>query len=179
MRLTASNSAPICDGSRMSVGTASVRGGGACANAAVSSSMSRRRPARTTFHPASSKTCAVARPMPLPAPVITAIFASVAMSDLPLASDGPAALLVGAVPEQPLILGRAAEGGQHSRPLRRRRFCRFLVGDVDDPLYGLAERRVGIGVDPGLIAIVRRRLAGDRPGDIPVEPKTWQQRCHQ
>src|SRR4029077_18970195 len=44
--------------------------------------MSGRRPARTTFQPASSSACAVARPMPLPAPVMTAIFALVAIGDL-------------------------------------------------------------------------------------------------
>jgi hypothetical protein len=80
--LTASNSAAIWAGSETSVGTASVRGGGARASAAVSSSMSRRRPARTTFQPASMRAWAEARPMPLPAPVMTAIFAWVAIEHL-------------------------------------------------------------------------------------------------
>src|SRR5437762_6568547 len=151
----------------MSVGATRVRGGGACASAAVSSSMSRRRPARTTFHPASMRACAVARPMPLPAPVMTAIFAWVAIAGSPLAEGGPAALLVGAVPEQPLIPGRAAEGAEHRIAERRRR---GPVGDVDDPGDRLAERRVGISVNPGLIAVVRRRAAGDCRGDVPIDP---------
>jgi hypothetical protein len=64
----------------MSVGTTRVRGGISPASEAVSSSMSRRRPASTTFQPASNRACAVARPIPLPAPVITAICAAMSQS---------------------------------------------------------------------------------------------------
>src|SRR5438067_9624234 len=148
----------------MSVGTASVRGGVIPASIAVSSSMSRRRPASTTFQPASNSACAVARPMPLPAPVITAIFASVAMSPLlrsmfrraggaqrnpppgtrlgfggfRFASPAlrqlrrPAALAVGAVPEQEFVLRRPAEGAEHRRAEIRAR-GRRLIGGADDP----------------------------------------------
>src|SRR5208282_1968193 len=78
--LTLSNNAATDAGSRTSVGTTRVRGGSTLASAAVSSSISRRRPASTTVQPTSSRACAVARPMPLPAPVTTAIFAGVSMS---------------------------------------------------------------------------------------------------
>src|SRR5215469_11366310 len=81
--LTLANSAAIEAGSVTSVGTTSVRGGTAFASRAVSSSLSLRRPARTTVQPSSNSACAEARPMPLPAPVITAIFAGVAIPFLP------------------------------------------------------------------------------------------------
>src|ERR1700730_1697422 len=77
--LTRSKRAVTAAGSRTSVGTTRVRGGGASARAAVSSSISRRRPASTADQPSASRACAVARPMPLPAPVMTAIFAAVSM----------------------------------------------------------------------------------------------------
>src|SRR4051794_19605305 len=94
--------------------------------------MSRRRPASAIFQPVSSSACAVARPMPLPAPVMTAIFTSFAMSILRLAGHRPAALLVGAVPEQELVLRRAPERAEHRRPQIRAR-CGSFVGGADDP----------------------------------------------
>jgi hypothetical protein len=72
--LTASNRALIAAGSETSVGITRVIGGDTFASAAVSSSISRRRPASTTANPTSSSASADARPMPLPAPVMTAIF---------------------------------------------------------------------------------------------------------
>src|SRR5438094_5301921 len=112
--------------------------------------MSRRRPASTTFQPASSSACALARPMPLPAPVMTAIFSDVAMPHPPfqvLSQCRPGALSPGAVPEQPFVLRRAAEGGQHAGPDARCRRRGGPIGDADDPADCLAEMRIGIGVD--------------------------------
>jgi len=70
-------------GSDTSVGTTSIRGGGALASSAVSSSIARRRPASTTENPSACNASAVARPMPLPAPVMTAILPVVAMACFP------------------------------------------------------------------------------------------------
>ncbi len=117
--------------------------------------MSARRPASTTFQPASSSTCAVARPMPLPPPVTTAIFPCAAMIlCLPSVESRPAAPVIGAVPEQVLILRRAGEGGEHRVADCRRCGGGGAVGDVDDGAHGLAEARVGVGVDPGAVRVV-------------------------
>jgi hypothetical protein len=77
--LTVSNSAAIDAGSETSVGTTRLRDGDALASGAVSSSIPRRRPASTTVKPASISASADARPMPLLAPVTTAIFSGMSM----------------------------------------------------------------------------------------------------
>jgi len=67
---TAANKAATCAGSVTSVGTASVVP--PVARLAVSSSIAARRPARATDQPSFNRAKAEARPMPLPAPVMTA-----------------------------------------------------------------------------------------------------------
>jgi hypothetical protein len=44
---------------------------------------------------------------------------------------------------------------------------------------GLAKTLVGIGVDPCLVRVVRRRSPRNRAADIPIKPKAWQQRGYQ
>src|SRR5437763_16863118 len=87
---------------------------------------------------------------------------SLAMTDCVVLSQcRPAALPPGAVPEQPFVLRRAAEGGQHAGPDARCRRRGGLVRDADDPPDRLAEMRIGIGVDPGAVRVLGRCLAGD------------------
>src|ERR1019366_5404248 len=67
------NSALTEFGSVTSVGTGSILPPDAVADAAVRSSGSERRPASTTEYPAELSARETARPMPLPAPVTSAI----------------------------------------------------------------------------------------------------------
>src|SRR5690348_760478 len=67
-------SARTASGWLISVATASISAPPGFAAAAVSSSFSARRPASTTEYPAACNARLTARPMPLPAPVTSAIF---------------------------------------------------------------------------------------------------------
>ena len=63
----------------MSAGATSIPPAEGCAAAAVRSSSATRRPASTTEYPAACKARLAARPMPLPAPVTSAILSSFAI----------------------------------------------------------------------------------------------------
>src|SRR2546430_1234290 len=96
------------EGSVTSVGTTSACAPDRVASRAVSSSGSRRRPARTTAYPSRASATAVARPIPDPAPVTTATLSAARIDSPPLVLfpippelDAPALRLAAGHPQVP------------------------------------------------------------------------------
>ena len=81
------NSARTASGLLTSVGTASILPPPEGASAAVFSNSAARRPASVTEYPAACSPRATARPMPLPAPVTSAIFVLFVMCNQNLRAD--------------------------------------------------------------------------------------------
>ncbi len=104
----ASRSRSTASASETSVGTAMAWTPRASTLAVTSSSRGTSTSARTTFIPASANRSANARPIPLAAPVITAVFP--ASSCMPLSLDNARrSASIGAA--RPIAAGSCAEGG--------------------------------------------------------------------
>ena len=92
----------------------------------------------------------------------------------------PAALLISAVPEQPLILRGADERRHHARLNRRRRRFGRPIGDADHGADRFAERLRPHRCRSRRDTDCRRtRACAIRAADVPVDPEARQQRRDQ
>ncbi len=89
--------------------------------------------------------------------------------------DRLGAQAVGAFPEHPLQLDRAAEGMVHRREPRFRGLFGDRVGQSDHRVDRFLEFLSGIGVDPGLIRVRASRPGVNVPAHLAIHSEAWQE----